>query len=274
VRMTGPMLVTLVLAGIVGIATGQSRRPMVAAHRGGAALWPENSLTAFRNALALGVDLVETDVHLSADGTVVVLHDPVVDRTTTGSGAVRALTAAELSRLRLRGANGQVTDDSVPTLAQLLDLLGPAAIELLLEIKVDDRSQPYAGIEDRVLALVRQRQMAGRVMVMAFERDTISRVRALDPAIRTVLLIGRGQVQRERVFPAESVKWGVGLGTTAVGFNHRLIDADVVAACRKAGLRLAAWTVNTEPDIQRVVGLGADIVISDRPDLARRLVGR
>jgi glycerophosphoryl diester phosphodiesterase len=267
----------LAVAGlVVALATVVAAQPtpLITAHRGGAALWPENSLTAFLNALALGVDLVETDVHLSADGAVVVLHDPVVDRTTTGTGAVRALTAAELSRLRLRDADGRATDDSVPTLAQLLDLLGPAAVELLLEIKVDDRSQPYAGIEDKVLALVRQRQMAGRVMIMAFERDTISRVRALDPAIRTVLLIGRGQVQRERVFPAESVKWGVGLGTTAVGFNHRLIDADVVAACRKAGLRLAAWTPNTEPDIRRVVGLGADIVISDRPDLARRLVGR
>ena len=267
-------LLALAMTGVVGSAIGQGRRPLVAAHRGGAALWPENSLTAFRNALALGVDLLEADVHLTADGTVVVLHDPLLDRTTTGAGAVRALTAAEVARFRLRGADGQATDDPVPTLAQLLDLLTPSAAELLLEIKVDDRAQPYAGIEEKALALVRERQLAGRVMIMAFERETISRVRALDPGMRTVLLIGRGQVQRERVFPAESVKWGVGLGTTAMGFNHRLIDADVVAACRKAGLRLAAWTPNTEPDIQRVIGLGVDIVISDRPDLARRLAGR
>jgi glycerophosphoryl diester phosphodiesterase len=277
VSATGSVLVallTLALIGVVGSATGQGRRPLVAAHRGGAALWPENSLTAYRNALTLGVDLVETDVHLTVDGTVIVLHDPLLDRTTTGTGAVRGLTAAELSRLKLRGADGHATDDPVPTLAQLLDLLKPAATELLLEIKVDDRAQPYAGIEEKVLALLRERELAGRVMIMAFERDTISRVRALDRGIRTVLLIGRGQVQRERVFPAESVKWGLGLGTTAVGFNHRLIDADVVAACRKAGLLLAAWTVNTEPDIRRVIGLGADIVISDRPDLAKRLAGR
>jgi glycerophosphoryl diester phosphodiesterase len=277
VSSTGAALVALLalaMTGVVGSAIGQGRRPLVAAHRGGAALWPENSLTAFRNALALGVDLLEADVHLTADGTVVVLHDPLLDRTTTGAGAVRALTATEMARFRLRGADGQATDDPVPTLAQLLDLLKPSAAELLLEIKVDDRAHSYAGIEEKALALVRERQLGGRVMIMAFERETISRVRALDPGMRTVLLIGRGQVQRERVFPAEGVRWGVGLGTTAMGFNHRLIDADVVAACRKAGVRLAAWTPNTEPDIQRVIGLGVDIVISDRPDLARRLAGR
>jgi glycerophosphoryl diester phosphodiesterase len=266
-------LLAVAVTGAISSATAQGRRPLVAAHRGGAQLWPENSLTAFRNALALGVDLLEADIHLTADGTVVVLHDPLLDRTTTGAGAIRALTTAEASRFRLRSADGHATDDPVPTLAQLLDLLKPSAAELLLEIKVDERARPYAGIEEKALALVRERQLAGRVMVMAFERETISRVRALDPAIRTVLLIGRGQVQRERVFPAESVKWGVALGTTAVGFNHRLIDADVVAACRKAGLRLAAWTPNTQPDIRRVLDLGVDIVISDRPDLARRLVG-
>lgn len=267
-------LLALAMTGVVGAATTQGRRPLVAAHRGGAALWPENSLTAFRNALALGVDLLEADIHLTADGTVVVLHDPLLERTTTGAGAVRASTAAELSRLRLRGSHGHATDEPVPTLAQLLDLLKPGSAELLLEIKVDDRAQPYPAIEEKVLALLRERELAGRVLIMAFERETIGRVRALDAGMRTVLLIGRGQVQRERVFPAESVKWGVGLGATAVGFNHRLIDTDVVAACRRAGLLLAAWTVNTEADIRRVIDLGADIVISDRPDLARRLAGR
>lgn len=275
-RSAGPMLLTLLVLAVTGLgaATAAGRRPLVAAHRGGAALWPENSLLAYRNALALDVDFLETDVHLSADGTVVVLHDPTLERTTTGAGAVRDTTAADLARLRLRSGDGRVTEEPVPTLAQLLDLLRPARVELLLEIKVDERRQRYPGIEEKVLALVRERALAGRVLIMAFERETIARVRALDPAMRTVLLIGRGQVERERVWPAESVKWAVGLGATAVGFNHRLIDADVVAACRKAGVRLAAWTVNEEADIRRVIDLGADIVISDRPDVVKRLAGR
>jgi glycerophosphoryl diester phosphodiesterase len=261
------------MSGAIGAGSTPGRRVLVAAHRGGAALWPENSLGAFRNALALGVDYLEADVHLSADGTAVVLHDPTLERTTNGAGAVRARRLADLASLRLRAGDGRVTDEPPPTLAQLLDLLGPAPTGLLLEIKVDDRARRYPGIEETVLALIRERGLAGRVLIMAFERETISRVRALDAEIRTALLIGRGQVQRERVWPAESVKWAVGLGATAIGFNHRLIDADVVAACRKANLVLAAWTVNDEADIRRVIDLGADIVVSDRPDVARRLAG-
>ena len=87
--------------------------PRIAAHRGGAALWPENSLAAFAGALALGVDLLEFDVHQSADGEVVVIHDPTLDRTTEGAGAVCAQPAATLRRLHLRDRDGALTDERV-----------------------------------------------------------------------------------------------------------------------------------------------------------------
>ncbi|MGH7309763.1 MAG: glycerophosphodiester phosphodiesterase, partial [Candidatus Rokuibacteriota bacterium] len=80
--------------------------------------------------------------------------------------------------------------------------------------------------------------------------------------------------QHERVWPAAAVTRAVELGAAAVGFNHRLVDADVTTAARRAGLVLAAWTVNEEADLRRVISLGVDIVISDRPDLALRLAGR
>jgi glycerophosphoryl diester phosphodiesterase len=70
------------------------------------------------------------------------------------------------------------------------------------------------------------------------------------------------------------VQWAVQLGAAGVGLDHRLIDAGVVAAARQAGLVLSAWTVNDEADIRRIAGLGVDVVTTDRPDLARRLLGR
>lgn len=268
-------LVLLGLALMASAGAGPARgRAQVAAHRGGAALWPENSLLAFRSALGLDVDYVETDVHLTADGELAVMHDPTLERTSTGTGALRERTLTDLAPVRLRGRDGGVTEERVPTLAQLLDLLAPTRAGLLLEIKVDDRKQRYPGIEEKALALLRARGMKDRTLVMAFERETVRRVREVDPAVRTLLLVGRGEVQRERVWPAESVTWAAGLGAAAIGYNHRLIDADVVAAARKAGLTLGAWTVNEEADIRRVLDLGADVIISDRPDLARRLVPR
>jgi glycerophosphoryl diester phosphodiesterase len=246
----------------------------VAAHRGGSLLWPENSLLAFRNALALGADLLELDVHLTRDGEVVVIHDPTLERTSTGSGAVGTARLADLAGARLRARGGAVTDEAVPTLAQVLDLLRPTRAELLLEIKVDAVRQPYTGIEDKTLALLDARGLRPRTTVMAFEPDTLRRVRALAAGIRTTMLVSRSRVERERAVPSAVVRWATEVGATSLGVDHHVVDAPLVAAARQAGLRLAAWTVNTEADIRRMLDLGVDVVISDQPDLALRLAGR
>ncbi|MBI2555390.1 MAG: glycerophosphodiester phosphodiesterase family protein [Candidatus Rokubacteria bacterium] len=100
------------LVALGGSAGARAVGTLLAAHRGGAQLWPENSLLAFRNAIALGADFLEFDVHLSKDGEVVVIHDPTLDRTTTGSGAVKGRTIAELKALRLKDRAGAVTERS------------------------------------------------------------------------------------------------------------------------------------------------------------------
>jgi glycerophosphoryl diester phosphodiesterase len=258
------------LAMVLGAPALAGSPALVAAHRGGARLWPENSLLAFRGALALGVDLVETDVHMTADGEVVALHDPTLDRTTSGQGAVRDVRAADVAAVRLRGLDGAPTDEPVPTLAALLDLLRPSTVRLLLEIKVGADGRPYAGIEDRVLALLGERALRGRTIVMAFEPDTLRRVRARDASVATSLLIGRRQGE-SGTSGAAAVAAARAVGATDLGLDHRLIDANLVRAVRTAGLRLAAWTVNEEADIRRLLALGIDIVISDRPDLVLRL---
>jgi glycerophosphoryl diester phosphodiesterase len=249
-------------------------RPLFAAHRGGALLWPENSLLAYRNALALGADFLETDIHLTADDEMVVIHDPTLERTTTGRGAVRAATRASLADVRLKAADGTVTAERLPTLADLLDLLGPSTARLLLEIKVDTAREAYPGIEDRALALVKARGLMDRVVVMAFEDATVRRVRALEPGVRTTLLVGRGRVERAHVLPKEAVRWATESGATDLGIDYRLVDAEVVTAARAAGLRVGVWTVNDEAAIQRMLDLGVDLVISDRPDVVKRLLGR
>jgi glycerophosphoryl diester phosphodiesterase len=272
-----PLAVAGVLLPALAVALAASAgAPVtrVAAHRGGAALWPENSLLAFRSALALGVDALELDLHLTADGEVVVLHDPTLERTSTGRGAVRDARLADLASVRLKTPEGAATAERVPTLAQVLDLVAQSSSELLPEIKVDAHRQRYDGIEEKVLALIRARGLLGRATIQAFQADTIRRLRELEPAARTMLLVGRGDVERDRARPAEAVRRARELGATDLGMNHRLIDADVVAAARAAGIRLSAWTVNDENDIRRMIDLGVDLVMSDRPDLAKRLARR
>jgi len=270
VAVAGALGVLLAFSALAPTA-GSGPATLVAAHRGGAALWPENSLLAFRQALALGVDALEFDLHMTADGEVVVLHDPTLDRTSTGKGPVRELSLADLAPVRLKARDGTVTDERISTFAQVLDLAASTSVELVPEIKIDATGQRYDGIEEKVLALLRSRGLLARATVQAFQRETIRRLRALEPKARTMFLVTRGDVERERTRPAEAVRRASELGATDLGMNHRLIDADVVSAARVAGIRLAAWTVNEEADIRRMIDLGVDMVMSDRPDLVKRL---
>jgi glycerophosphoryl diester phosphodiesterase len=272
VAVIGSLLLASLACAAAPMAGGPATR--VAAHRGGAGLWPENSLLAFRQALGLGVDALEFDLHMTADGEVVVLHDPTLERTTTGAGRVRDLKLADLAGARLKARDGTVTDELIPTFAQVLDLASKGSAELLPEIKIDANRQRYDRIEDKVLALVRARGLSARTTIQAFQPETIRRLRELEPKARTMLLVARGDVERDRARPAEAVRRARDLGATDLGMNHRLIDADVMAAARADGVRVSAWTVNDEADIRRMIDLGVDVVMSDRPDLAKRLTGR
>src|SRR5947207_2745640 len=111
----------------------------LAAHRGGARLWPENSLRGFRESLALGADLVELDVHLAADGALPVIHDATLRRTTDRLGRVRTRTAAELRRARLRGPDRRLTTEHLPMLDDALAIIAAAGGGVLVEVKVPGR---------------------------------------------------------------------------------------------------------------------------------------
>jgi glycerophosphoryl diester phosphodiesterase len=265
------LLVAALLTGAAGAAAPAVR---IAAHRGGAGLAPENSLTAFRGALALGVDALEFDVHLTADGEPVVIHDAVLDRTTTGQGPVGEATRAQLRSVRLRARDGSVTTEAVPTLGEVLDLVVPTAVEVLLEIKTAGGGRRYSGLPEKVLAALATRGLEVRTTIQAFDEATLRRVRELDASQRVLLLVSMRRLEAARAEAAEAVRWARDVGATDLGLDHRAIDARVVAAARTAQVRLSAWTVNSESDLRRMLELGADVVMSDHPDLALRLAGR
>jgi glycerophosphoryl diester phosphodiesterase len=241
-------------------------RPLVAAHRGGALLWPENSLTAFRGALALGVDLLELDVHLTRDGEVVVLHDPTLQRTTTARGAVRKRPWAALAGATLKGTSGE----HLPHLRDVLELVRPAVVGVLVEIKVGVDRARYPGIEERVLALVEDTGLTSRTTVMAFEWRTLARLRALAPAVRLTGLLGRWGVRRVGGVRGAAARLAA-LGAQDLGIERTLLGSEAVAAARAAGLTIGVWTVNDPEEIARALAAGVDYITTDRPDLALSL---
>lgn len=262
------------LAVVGGVAEAQPKRTLLAAHRGGAFLWPENSLLAFRNAIALGVDFLELDVHLSKDGEVVVIHDPTLDRTTTGVGEVRSVALADLRTVRLRDADGRGTEEVLPTLGEVLDLVAPTRTFLLLEIKTTPRRERYEGIEEKVLGLLRARNLTDRTVIMSFHAGVVERIRELDPVIPTSLLVSQQSVERQAASPADAIGWAKAATATDIGFQHTMITPALMAAAHGRGLRVGAWTVNDEIGLRRMIELGVDILITDRPDLAKELLKR
>ena len=251
------------------------------AHRGGAARWAENSLTAFRGAIASGAALVELDVHLTADGAVAVIHDATLDRTTSATGPVARCTVAGLRRARLRRPDGALTDDSVPTLADVLAVAAPAGIGLLIEIKgpgpalryerrgdrVERVPGPrYDGLERKVLEAITAAACADRCVVMAFNPAVVVEVRALAPAVQTTLLVDR-DVADVGAAPLDPVAWARTAGVTYLGLHHSLCDAHLVEAAHRAGIAVGVFTVNDVQTRDRLVAAGVDVIITDRPEL-------
>lgn len=272
------LLLILALGGVATLFGGASAtaQGMVAsffaAHRGGSLLWPENSLLAFRNALALGADYLELDVHLSRDGEVMVIHDPTLDRTTTGSGPVRERSQAELGALRLKDRSGAVTAEPIPTLDQAVALAAAGKRQMLLEIKTDEQRRRYPGIEEKVLAILDRHRFTPFAIVMAFEAETWRRIRQLRPGARA------GALYSARTLPATGVTLEFQslrlAGVTFVGLQQTLVSAEVARDARLAGLTLGVWTVNERDAIERFLAEGVSIVITDRPDLAKAALGR
>ncbi len=237
----------------------------IASHRGGAFLWPENSPLAFRNALALPAEQLELDVHLSADGEAVVMHDHTLDRTTDASGPVRARTVAELRRVRLRGTGGE----GVPSLAEAAGMVRGAGKALRLEIKADGEGRPYPGVVPACLRALDGLGMRGRTVVMSFQPATVAEAAAAGGFRRTVLLL------ESRPWRGMGAANAAGLaracGAEEIGLHIGELDAAAVAALRAAGFGVGAWGANHEPSIRAGFELGLDALATDDPPLALRL---
>jgi glycerophosphoryl diester phosphodiesterase len=274
----GPLLLALGLVavgavvGSVAAAAQGMIAPLFAAHRGGALLWAENSLLAFRNALALGADFLELDVHLTRDGEVVVIHDATLERTTTGTGPVRERTLAELGAVRLKDRAGAAIEEGIPTLDQVVALAAAGKRQILLEIKTDERRRRYPEIEEKVFAVLDRHRFTPFTVVMAFEGATWRRLRELRPDARVAALYSARMLPAARVTAELEALRRAGVGF--VGLDQALVGADVARQARLAGLTLGVWTVNERETIARFIDQGVGVVITDRPDLAKELLGR
>lgn len=250
--------------------------PLVFAHRGGAALRPENTMVAFDHALALGADGIECDVRLSRDGEVMVHHDATLERTTNGQGAVSEHSAAALEQLdagfSFRGIDGERYRGRgcrIPRLQHVLERY--PGIPIIVELKGTDPA-----VAPRALEAVRAARALDRVCFGGYS-DRVVRA-AREPGRQVATSAARREIRwflyrswlglapRSTSYRAFQVPERVGL--------TRVVSPRFVSAARRAGLPVQVWTVNEAADMERLLGWRVAGLISDRPDLAAQVVRR
>ena len=256
-------------------------RVLVYGHQGGDEVWPGNTMLAFREADALGVDILELDVHLTADGEVIVLHDDTVDRTSDGTGRVADMTLAEVQafdaayRWRPPGAAGDEFPYRgaglvIPTLREVLETFPDRPLNV--ELKAPDERLVRA-----VCALVREHDAAHRVLVASFHQVTLRAFRASCPEVATSA--GPGEVRDFFVFntlflgrlvtpAAEAYQVPVRQGLLTV------VTPRLVRGLRERNVRLDVWTINDPAEMRRLIDMGVSGLVTDRPDLALEVLGR
>lgn len=236
------------------------------AHRGASAYAPENTMEAFSLAIEQRADGIELDVHLTADGEVVVAHDETVDRVSDGSGRIVQMTLTELRQLNFHKPMPQYTETArIPTLREVLDLLRPT--NLILNIELKNSIEAYPGMEERCIDLVRAAGMRDRVWYSSFNHHSLTQVKALDSGAPCGVLYSGTMVQ----------PWlyarNLGMDALHPHFSELLVP-DEVPQSHTAGIRVHAWTVNETEHLEAVARTGLDAIITNFPDRALRVLGR
>lgn len=236
---------------------------LIIAHRGGAALGTENSLSCIEKGIDTGAHMVEVDLHLTADNRIVVCHDQRVDRTTNGHGNIEQLTLRQLQTLRLLRHDGSVSDETIPTLEQVLDLCH-GRCRLLLEIKKQHARQ-YQGIEALADSIVKAHGMENEVVFQSFNDDVLATLHNINPSLRLEkLLVAKiGNLIIDNGFSWFS--WDK--YHYVASFNiHRLFGSRrFIDTMHAHGKEVKIWTLKRPEQLKP--SLQPDGIITDRPDL-------
>ncbi|MFZ1415519.1 MAG: glycerophosphodiester phosphodiesterase [Defluviicoccus sp.] len=244
--------------------TPSRRLAAVVGHRGAGKLAPENTLAALRAAASMGLAWVEFDARLTADGVPVLLHDPTLDRTTDGHGAIDRMAVQALRGVDAGGWFGpQFAGEPVPTLEQALACLADLGLAANIEIKAESGRGGRAGA--RIAAAVARLWPADLPppVLSSFDEDALAAAAETAPALERALIVG-----------AVPPDWAARLGRLGCRALHAAVsplDEETAAAVVSAGVALRVYTVNDPATAERLFACGVESVFTDRPD---RLLGR
>jgi glycerophosphoryl diester phosphodiesterase len=231
------------------------RLPWVIAHRGACAVAPENTMAAFRRAVEMGVDCVETDLHISRDGRLIIVHDATLTRTTSGDGLVKNFTFAELRELDAgRWFAPEFEGERLPAMEELLDLAGQTDLGLYLEIK----GGAGYGVERAVISALRGRKEAKASVVLCFDASVLERIHQLDRLLMTGLLFESGG--------EDMVREAVRVGARQIAPRGDCVTPELLADAHRRGLKVVTWTINEPSQMRALALMGVDGIMTNHAD--------
>jgi glycerophosphoryl diester phosphodiesterase len=234
--------------------------PLIIGHRGASAVEPENTMAAFREAIAVGSNGIEFDVRLTRDGVPVIIHDNTLRRTTGLPHRIADLTWSQLENL----------DIGVPSLEQQFTLFATNDLMLFLEMKIDSTAE-QAPLAKACCNLIRDYSFKQRVIVECFDLTALDVVRNIDPEIKTAALFQR-TVSRPSLSDQRIIDQAKAAGASALALHYRLARKPLVAKAIESDLRVAVWTVDDPAWITRARSMGIEALITNDP--AAMLIAR
>jgi len=234
--------------------------PLAFAHRGGACEFPENTMLAFESAVGLGYRYLETDVHATADGVLVAFHDDVLDRVTDRSGRIVDLPWSEVSQARIDG-------EPIPLLEDVLAAWPDVRVNI--DAKADASLEPLVAVIERTAA-------HDRVCVGAFSNRRLRRFRQLTGG-RVCTSTGPLSTARLRVASYVPPTWPFRAGCVQVPLSRGampIVDPRFIAAAHRRGLQVHVWTIDDPQEMDRLLDLGVDGIMTDRPGILREVLQR
>lgn len=252
---------------------------LVFAHRGGGGLYPENTLEAFRHSAEKKVDVLELDIHATSDGKIVVFHDSSVDRTTNGTGSIKEITLAELKKLdaayQFSIDNGQTfpfrgKNITIPTLEEIFDAFPQTKFNI-------EPKQAEPSIVIPFCNLLREKKKTDKVLVGSFNQTVIDEFRRECPEVGTsaspsevseFLAYQKTGLSESYTPPMQALQVPESIGSL------QIVTKDFVETAHKLNLQVHVWTINESVDMQRLIDLSVDAIMTDYPDRLLELLNR
>jgi glycerophosphoryl diester phosphodiesterase len=246
-------------------------RPLSVAHRGHSLVYPENTLEAYRKAIELGVEMIECDVNITRDGTLVMMHDSTLDRTTTGSGRVSAATLEEIQALDAGGKfNQEFAGVRVPSTEETLLLYKETGTLSCFEVKGADADESNR-IALGLVELFVKHGMLDTAFMSSYHHEALHLAQSKCPDL---LLAPERLPDDAPADPPEAVRQAKAFSAPVLQHQHTVLTADVVRALHENEIAVWSWSTNDEPSMLFSIELGADALMGDDVQLMLEILNR